>query len=290
MHNTSAPIPDQDLREVIQRNVETALAEDYGAGDLTAALIPETLEATAAVITRERAVICGAPWFDAVFAQLDPRVTVHWDVAEGEIATAGQQLCRLHGPARALLSGERTALNFLQTLSGTATATRRYADLLAGSDTRLLDTRKTLPGLRRAQKYAVRCGGGHNHRMGLYDAILIKENHIAAAGSLTAAVLQARKLAPTATVEVETENLDEVDEALAAGADIIMLDEFGVDDMREAVRRARGQAKLEVSGSVDESRLAQLAEIGVDYISVGALTKHLRAVDLSMRFAAQAPA
>ena len=277
-----------DLRAAIELNVDAALAEDLGSGDLTAALIPEALEAEATVITRERAVICGAPWFDAVFARIDPKVRVEWDVVEGEQAEPGQRLCRLQGPARALLSGERTALNFLQTLSGTATAARRYADLLADSDTRLLDTRKTLPGLRRAQKYAVVCGGGHNHRMGLYDAILIKENHIAAAGSITAAVALARSLSPQVDVEVETENLVELDEALAAGADIIMLDEFGMDDMREAVRRTRGRAKLEVSGSVDEARLRELTDIGVDYVSVGALTKHLHAVDLSMRFAASA--
>ncbi|APZ41757.1 carboxylating nicotinate-nucleotide diphosphorylase [Acidihalobacter ferrooxydans] len=281
------PPIDADLALTIERNVTAALAEDYGSGDLTAALIPKDTQATATVITRENAVICGAPWFDAVFARIDPRIDIQWAVAEGDTATANQPLCRLRGPARALLSGERTALNFLQTLSGTATVTRRYADLLAGSDTRLLDTRKTLPGLRRAQKYAVRCGGGHNHRMGLYDAILIKENHIAAAGSIGAAVAQARALSPGVTVEVETENLAELDAALSAGADIIMLDEFTDADMREAVRRTRGRAELEVSGSVDETRLAQLANIGVDSISVGALTKHVRAVDLSMRFTAE---
>ena len=280
-----APQITPDLHTAIELNIDAALAEDLGSGDLTAALIPETLEAEATVITRERAVICGAPWFDGVFARIDSRVRVEWEVGEGETAEPDQLLCRLQGPARALLSGERTALNFLQTLSGTATAARRYADLLAGSNTQLLDTRKTLPGLRRAQKYAVFCGGGHNHRMGLYDAILIKENHIAAAGSITAAVAQARSLSPQVSVEVETENLAELDEALAAGADIIMLDEFGLEDMREAVRRTRSRAKLEVSGSVDEIRLRELRDIGVDYVSVGALTKHLHAVDLSMRFA-----
>ncbi|MEJ2654541.1 MAG: carboxylating nicotinate-nucleotide diphosphorylase [Acidihalobacter sp.] len=281
-----APQIPPDLSTAIELNIDAALAEDLGPGDLTAALIPEALEAEATVITRERAVICGAPWFDAVFARIDPQVRVEWEIAEGETAEPNQPLCRLQGPARALLSGERTALNFLQTLSGTATAARRYANLLAGSNTQLLDTRKTLPGLRRAQKYAVACGGGHNHRMGLYDAILIKENHIAAAGSITAAVAQARNLSPQVSVEVETENLTELDEALTAGADIIMLDEFGLEDMREAVRRTRGRAKLEVSGSVDEARLRELTNIGVDYVSVGALTKHLRAVDLSMRFTA----
>ena len=277
-----------DLRTSIELNVDAALAEDLGPGDLTAALIPEALEAEATVITREQAVICGAPWFDAVFARIDPRVHVEWEIAEGETTGPDQRLCRLQGPARALLSGERTALNFLQTLSGTATTAHRYAELLAGSATQLLDTRKTLPGLRRAQKYAVVCGGGHNHRLGLYDAILIKENHIAAAGSIAAAVAKARSLSPQVGVEVETENLAELEEALASGADIIMLDEFGLDDMREAVRRTRGRAKLEVSGSVDEARLRQLTDMGVDYVSVGALTKHLRAVDLSMRFAASA--
>ncbi|MEJ2631866.1 MAG: carboxylating nicotinate-nucleotide diphosphorylase [Acidihalobacter sp.] len=281
-----APQITPDLRTAIELNIDAALAEDLGPGDLTAALIPEALEAEATVITREQAVICGAPWFDAVFARIDPQVRVEWEIAEGETAEPNQPLCRLQGPARALLSGERTALNFLQTLSGTATATHRYANLLVGSNTQLLDTRKTLPGLRRAQKYAVACGGGHNHRMGLYDAILIKENHIAAAGSITAAVAQARNLSPQVSVEVETENLTELDEALTAGADIIMLDEFGLEDMCEAVRRTRGRAKLEVSGSVDEARLRELTNIGVDYVSVGALTKHLLAVDLSMRFTA----
>ena len=280
----SAPPPDEDaLAAAIRRNVSAALEEDIGPGDLTAGLIPDTAWAEASVITREPAVVCGVRWFEGVFEALDPRVKVDWALAEGEMAEPGQILCRLQGPARALLSGERAALNFLQTLSGTATVTRRHVQRLAGTRTRLLDTRKTLPGLHLAQKYAVRCGGGQNHRMGLYDAILIKENHIAAAGSIGATVARARQIAPGACVEVETENLQEVDEALAAGADIIMFDEFSPAQTLEAVRRARGRAKLEISGSVDEARLAELAALGVDYISVGALTKHLHAIDLSMR-------
>ncbi|OBS09143.1 carboxylating nicotinate-nucleotide diphosphorylase [Acidihalobacter prosperus] len=282
MPNTQPPpLPPATL---IEANVQAALAEDLGSGDLTAALIPENVSARAEVITREDAVLCGQAWFEAVFRQLSPSIAVVWAAEEGRTVAANTLLCTLQGPARPLLSGERTALNFLQTLSGTATATRHYARLLAGTRTRLLDTRKTLPGLRAAQKYAVACGGGQNHRMGLYDAILIKENHIAAAGSLTAAVRRAREIAPDVTVEVETEHLGELDEALDAGADIIMLDEYSLDDMRTAVARARGRARLEVSGGVDEARLREIAETGVDYVSVGALTKHLRATDLSMRF------
>nr|WP_083250897.1 carboxylating nicotinate-nucleotide diphosphorylase [Acidihalobacter aeolianus] len=236
------------------------------------------------VITRENAVLCGTAWFEAVFRRLSPNIAIEWQVADGDEVGENQLLCRLSGPARALLSGERTALNFLQTLSGTATATRHYVRLLAGTDTQLLDTRKTLPGLRAAQKYAVACGGGRNHRIGLYDAILIKENHIAAAGSIAAAVGAARAMAPGVQVEVETEHLGELDQALAAGADIVMLDDYSLEDMRTAVARTRGRARLEVSGGVDETQLRRIAETGVDYVSVGALTKHLRATDLSMRF------
>lgn len=267
---------------VIRANVQAALDEDVGSGDLTAALVPADARADATVICREPAVLCGGAWFDAVFAALDGAIQVQWHAKDGARVQTNQTLCTLQGPARALLTGERTALNLLQTLSGTATAARRYADALAHSRTRLLDTRKTIPGLREAQKYAVRAGGGHNHRMGLYDGILIKENHIMAAGSIGAAVAKARAGASVA-IEVEVENLDQVDEALIAGADILLLDNFDLDGLREAVARAAGRAKLEASGGVTLDNIEAIASTGVDYISVGALTKHVRAVDLSMR-------
>ncbi|MFP4079145.1 MAG: carboxylating nicotinate-nucleotide diphosphorylase [Ectothiorhodospira sp.] len=263
--------------------VRTALEEDIGSGDLTAALIPEKASCRAQVVCKETAVICGRPWFDAVFHHLDPGIDLRWSVTEGEAVEAGDRLVTLEGPARAILTGERTALNFLQTLSATATRTRRYVDAVAGTGARILDTRKTLPGLRRAQKYAVACGGGLNHRMGLHDAILIKENHILAAGSIAAAVATARQRAPGVWVEVETENLDEVDQALAAGADVIMLDDFDLAGMRQAVARVAGRCPLEASGGVDLEQVRAIALTGVDRISVGALTKHLQAVDLSLR-------
>lgn len=271
---------------VIQANVRAALEEDVGGGDLTAALIPADARAEAAVRCRDHAVLCGAAWFDAVFAQLDPHITVQWQAVDGDALQPDQVFCTLQGPARALLTGERAALNLLQTLSGTATVTRRYADAVAGTGTRVLDTRKTIPGLREAQKYAVRAGGGHNHRMGLYDGILIKENHIVAAGSIGAAVTQARKRAsadPGLAVEVEVENLSQLDEALGAGADILLLDNFDLEGLRAAVNRTAGRAKLEASGNVTLDNIARIAATGVDFISVGALTKHVRAVDLSMR-------
>ena len=276
--------PPPDLVEQVTR----ALAEDVGSGDLTAALVPAGRQGRATVITREAAVLCGRPWFDEVFRQVDPAVQVSWDAEEGAAVEPGQRLCRLEGPARSLLTGERTALNFLQTLSGTATATRRYVQLVAGLPCRILDTRKTLPGLRRAQKYAVRCAGGSNHRMGLYDGILVKENHIMAAGSIAAAVNPARADGASVPVEVEVETLDELRQALDAGADMALLDEFSLDDLRAAVAmnrsHARGPMKLEASGNVTFETLRGIAETGVDFISVGSLTKHVRAVDLSMRF------
>ena len=279
------PATPSDLGE----QVALALAEDVGTGDLTAALVPAGRTGRATVITREPAVVCGQPWFDEVFRQLDPLVRVAWDVAEGSAVQPDQRLCRLEGPARSLLTGERTALNFLQTLSGTATVARRYAEVLAGLPCRVLDTRKTIPGLRCAQKYAVRCGGGGNHRMGLYDGILVKENHILAAGSITAAVAAARAQGTTVPVEVEVETLEELRQALDAGADMALLDEFSLDDLRVAVAMSRshprGSIKLEASGSVTLETLRAIAETGVDFVSVGSLTKHLRAVDLSMRFA-----
>lgn len=268
----------------IPDTVARALAEDIGTGDVTAALIPATQHARATVISREEAILCGTAWFDETFRQLDPNVQITWHTQDGERVSANSLLCSLHGNARAILSGERTALNFLQTLSATATATRRYVDLVAHTHCRILDTRKTLPGLRTAQKYAVVCGGGSNHRMGLYDRVLIKENHIMAAGSISAAIAQARQLYPHLLVEVETENLDELREAIAAQADIIMLDEYSLTDMREAVQMTAGKIPLEASGSVTPDSIVAIAETGVDFISIGGITKHIRAVDLSMRF------
>ncbi|SEQ86544.1 nicotinate-nucleotide pyrophosphorylase [carboxylating] [Azotobacter beijerinckii] len=272
-----------DLSGEIAANVRRALAEDIGSGDLTAQLIPEERQARARVITREPAVIAGRAWVDEVFRQIDPRVAVHWEVVDGERVDADKLLFSLEGPARALLSGERSALNFLQTLSAVATRCRRYADLVEGTPVRLLDTRKTLPGLRLAQKYAVTCGGCHNHRIGLFDAFLIKENHIAACGGIAEAVAAARRIAPGKPVEVEVEDLEELDQALAAGADIVMLDELSLEDMHTAVRRTAGRAKLEASGGINDGNLRQIAETGVDYISLGTLTKDIKAVDLSMR-------
>ncbi len=266
--------------------VALALAEDVGGGDLTAALIPETAQAEATVISREKAVLCGAAWFDAVFRQIDPSVAIEWRAADGERIEPNQLLCALRGPARALLTGERTALNFLQALSGTATLARQFADTVAGTGATILDTRKTLPGLRLAQKYADRCGGCQNHRIGLFDAVLIKENHILAAGSITAAIAAARRLHPGVTVEVEVESLAELEEALAAGPDIVMLDNFDLGTMAEAVRVTAKRVKLEASGNVNFSTVRKIAETGVDYISIGGLTKDVRAVDLSMRFRA----
>jgi len=272
-----------DLSAEIAANVCRALAEDIGSGDLTAQLIPAERLARARVITREAAVIAGRAWVDEVFRQLDPRVAVHWEVADGERVEADKLLFSLEGPARALLSGERSALNFLQSLSAVATRCRRYADLVEGTSVRLLDTRKTLPGLRLAQKYAVTCGGCHNHRIGLFDAFLIKENHIAACGGIAAAVAAARRIAPGKPVEVEVESLDELDQALAAAADIVMLDELSLEDMYTAVRQTAGRAKLEASGGINDGNLRQIAETGVDYISLGTLTKDIKAIDLSMR-------
>ena len=269
--------------------VALALAEDIGNGDLTAALIPESAQAEATVISREYAVLCGSAWFDAVFRQLDPRIHVGWQAADGDRIAPDQLLCTLRGPARPLLTGERTALNFLQLLSGVATLARRFADAVAGSGSTILDTRKTLPGLRLAQKYAVRCGGCQNHRIGLFDAVLIKENHIMAAGSISEAIATARRLHPGVTVEVEVENLAELQEALVAQPDIVMLDNFDLATMREAVRITAHQLKLEASGNVNFDTVRQIAATGVDYISIGGLTKDVRAVDLSMRFQLQNP-
>ncbi|MFG6159261.1 carboxylating nicotinate-nucleotide diphosphorylase [Halomonas sp. 1390] len=272
------------IAEEIRDSAARLLAEDVGPGDITAQLIPEKQMARARVITRETTILCGVAWVDELFRRLDPRVSLHWQAADGDRLEAGQAFLELEGPARSLLTGERAALNLLQTLSATATRTRHYVDLLEGTGVRLLDTRKTLPGLRLAQKYAVTCGGGHNHRIGLYDAFLIKENHIAACGGIEAAVKEARDIARDLPVEVEVETFEELDLALAAGADVIMLDNFSLDDMREAVARNAGRATLEASGNVDETTLCAIAETGVHCISSGALTKDLKAIDLSMRF------
>jgi nicotinate-nucleotide pyrophosphorylase (carboxylating) len=276
------PVP-ADLPQQVAR----ALAEDVGSGDLTAALIPADRVGRAAVITREPAIVCGIPYVNASFDAVDARVRLEWRVAEGDSVAANQLLFTLEGPARALLTAERTALNFLQLLSGTATAAHSYAVLLEGTKCRLLDTRKTIPGLRTAQKYAVRVGGGHNHRMGLFDGILIKENHIMAAGSIAGAVAAARRSSAQVPVEVEVENLSELRQAISAGADIAMLDDFSLDAMREAVAvnaTAKKPLKLEASGGITTATIREIAETGVDYISVGSITKHVRAVDLSMRF------
>jgi nicotinate-nucleotide pyrophosphorylase (carboxylating) len=276
------PVPD-DLPAQVAR----ALAEDIGGGDLTAALIPTERNGRASVITREPAILCGIPYVNASFAGIDPAVRVEWRAAEGDSVAADQLLFTVEGPARALLTGERTALNFLQFLSATATAAHAYAVLIEGTACRVLDTRKTIPGLRSAQKYAVRVGGGQNHRIGLFDGILIKENHIMAAGSIALAVASARASGARVPVEVEVENLDELRQAIAAGADIAMLDEFSLAGMREGVainRSAERPLKLEASGSITKETIRDIALTGVDYISVGSITKHVRAVDLSMRF------
>jgi nicotinate-nucleotide pyrophosphorylase (carboxylating) len=267
----------------ITKSVSAALAEDIGSGDITAQLIPIEQVAEANIITRENCIFCGKAWVEEVFRQLDPQVQIIWHIEDGESATANSLLFTLKGSARSLLTGERAALNFVQTLSGTATLSHHYASLVAHTNVKLLDTRKTIPGLRTAQKYAVACGGCHNHRIGLYDAFLIKENHIAACGGITRAVAAARVIAPGKPVEVEVENFAELDQALEAKADIIMLDNFTIDDMKKAVAINAGCAKLEASGNINEQTLVSTAETGVDFISIGGLTKHCRAVDLSMR-------
>lgn len=275
----------------IDRNVDAALAEDVGAGDLTAQLIPAGQMGKATVISREPAVLAGAPWFNKAFRRVSENVTLHWHVKDGERVAPNQLLCEITGPARALLTAERTGLNFLQLLSGVATHTRQFVDGVAGTRARIVDTRKTLPGLRLAEKYAVTCGGGANHRIGLYDAILIKENHILAAGSITAALAAARNTAAAAGerctfIQVEVESLGELDEALAAGATMVLLDNMSLDDMAEAARRNQGRAVLEASGGVNLDTVRAIAETGVDRISIGSLTKDVRALDLSMRFKA----
>jgi nicotinate-nucleotide pyrophosphorylase (carboxylating) len=275
-------LPDAYLPDLKQA-VANALLEDVGAGDITALLIgPDTL-ATASVITREQMIMAGQQWVDEVFHQLDTSVQLEWHFNDGEQVSPYQILFTAPGPARSLLTGERTALNFLQLLSGTATLCRDYADAVADTEVKLLDTRKTIPGLRTAQKYAVTCGGCHNHRFGLYDAFLIKENHITSCGGIEAAIREAQQLAPGKTVELEVENMTELEQALAGGADIIMLDNFTIPQTRKAVEKVAGRAKLESSGGITRRKLRGYAETGVDYISIGALTKDARAIDLSMR-------
>jgi nicotinate-nucleotide pyrophosphorylase (carboxylating) len=279
---------DQALIDDMTRVVAQALAEDLGSGDLTAALISENARSHARVVTREAAVLCGAPWFDEVFRQLDADIDVRWHRFDGDSIEAGTIVCELNGPSRPILSGERTALNLLQMLSGTATATRAYTSAITGTQAHILDTRKTVPGLRLAQKYAVRCGGGTNHRIGLYDAVLIKENHIAAAGGISAAVEATAARAESVMIEIEVESLDQLDDALTTAADRLLLDNFSIDDLARAVERRNASRnasiELEASGNITLANIREVAETGVDYISVGAITKNVTATDYSMRF------
>ena len=271
------------LKQVIDENTQTALAEDIGTGDLTASLLPASQTAHARVISREDAILCGIPWFEACFRKLDPELAIRWHAREGERIYPNQLLCDIEGNTRALLTAERPALNFLQTLSGTATLARRYADAIAGTNAVVMDTRKTLPGLRIAQKYAIRTGGGANQRIGLYDGILIKENHIAAAGGIRPVLEAAFALKAGVPIQIEVESLDELKEALDAGASLILIDNFSINQMREAVKIAKGRAILEASGNITLDNVRDVALTGVQRISIGSLTKHVRAVDLSMR-------
>ncbi len=275
-------MPEQPV--TVEDDVRRALAEDVGSGDLSAAAIPADAVAHATVIAREAAVVCGGPWFDAAFTAVEPAISIDWAVAEGERVASGQALCTLHGPARGLCTAERTALNCLQLLSGVATATRACVDAVAGTGVAILDTRKTLPGLRAAQKYAVACGGGTNHRLGLFDAAMLKENHLLAAGGIEPALAALRAVHPRASCTVEVETLEQLERALAAGADRLLLDNFGLDGLREAVRINAGRAVLEASGGIEPDRVRAVADTGIDCISIGALTKHVRALDLSLRF------
>ncbi|KAB0620908.1 carboxylating nicotinate-nucleotide diphosphorylase [Castellaniella defragrans] len=282
LRNPYAPFPPA-LQTSFEANIERALAEDVGTGDVTGLLIPEDQVEAARVIVREPAVLCGAPWFEAVMHRVDERILLDWAYAEGDRMEADSVVCRLHGPARALLTAERTALNFLQLLSGVATATRRYVDLIAGTRAAILDTRKTLPGLRLAEKYAVRVGGGRNQRLALYDGILIKENHIMAAGGIAAALRAARQVSGGVPIQIEVESLDELRQALDAGAESVLLDNFSLDDLSEAVALNAGRALLEASGGIRHDTVRAIARTGVDRISIGSLTKDIRAVDYSLR-------
>ncbi|KIF82553.1 carboxylating nicotinate-nucleotide diphosphorylase [Noviherbaspirillum autotrophicum] len=282
LKNTFAPF-DAALKAAFEANIQAALTEDVGSGDVTGLLVPESEWVKARVIVREEAVLCGAPWFEGVMVQLDARIRIDWRYAEGDLMRADSEVCIIDAPARALLTAERGALNFLQLLSGVATATRQYVDTIRGTRSAILDTRKTLPGLRLAQKYAVRVGGGQNQRLALYDGILIKENHIAAAGGVTAAMRTAQGLNAGVTIQVEVENLAELEEALAAGATSVLLDNFTLEMMREAVKMTGGRALLEASGGVNMKTVRDIAETGVDRISIGSLTKDVRATDYSLR-------
>jgi nicotinate-nucleotide pyrophosphorylase (carboxylating) len=281
---TAIDIP-QALLDDIPEVVARAIEEDRGSGDITAQLIPATKQVTASVISREAAIICGRPWVDEVFRQLDTSLAIEWHIQEGAEVEADQSLFTISGNGRAILTGERCALNFLQTLSATATTAREYANLAADSDIRILDTRKTIPGLRLAQKYAVLVGGCHNHRIGLYDAFLIKENHIIACGGIPQAVAKARQIAPTKTVEVEVESLSELQQAVDAGADVAMLDNFSTDQLSALQKFDLGTTKIEVSGNITQQSIPAYRGLPIDYISTGSLTKHIRAIDLSMRLA-----
>lgn len=282
LQNPFAPF-DTALADAFESNIRMALAEDIGTGDVTGLLVPENEWVQARVVVREPAVLCGAPWFEGVMTQLDPRIRVTWNYAEGALMETDSEVCAIEAPARALLTAERTALNFLQLLSGVATATRQYADIVKGTRASVLDTRKTVPGLRLAQKYAVRVGGGKNQRLALYDGILIKENHIAAAGGITAAMRSAQSLNAGVSIQIEVENLGELEEALAAGAKSVLLDNFSLEMMRQAVELTAGRAILEASGGVNVSTVRAIAETGVDRISIGSLTKDIRATDFSLR-------
>ena len=275
---------DSDIAHAIKINVTAALAEDLGSGDLTAQLIPADQQTRATLITREQAILCGKPWFEACFKTLDPLVKISWCAEEGDRVQANATLCEIHGNARALLSAERPALNFLQTLSAVATTTQQYVDAVVGTDAQIMDTRKTLPGLRIAQKYAVKIGGGLNQRIGLFDGILIKENHIAAAGGIKAALDAAqRKTGADVSIQIEVESMDELQQALDAGAKLILLDNFSIEQMREAVRITQQRAALEASGGITLDNVRAIADTGVTRISIGGLTKHVRAIDLSLR-------
>ncbi len=282
LQNPFAPF-DAALVAAFEANIQAALTEDVGTGDVTGKLVPENEWVKGRVVVREAAVLCGAPWFEAVMKQLDARIHIEWRYAEGAMMTADSEVCAIEAPARALLTAERTGLNFLQLLSGVATATRQYVDVVEGTRASILDTRKTLPGLRLAQKYAVRVGGGKNQRLALYDGILIKENHIAAAGGISAAMHAAQALNAGVSIQIEVENLAELEQALTAGAVSILLDNFSLDMMREAVRIAGGRAVLEASGGVNMGTVREIAETGVDRISIGSLTKDVRATDYSLR-------
>ena len=282
LRNPFAPF-DPALTLAFEENIRLALAEDIGAGDWTAMLVPEALQVNATVTVREQAVLCGVPWFEAVMLQIDPRIGVVWEFAEGALMPANAPVCRIAGPARSLLTAERAALNFLQLLSGVATVTRDYVQLVEGTNAAILDTRKTMPGLRLAQKYAVRVGGGKNQRLALYDGILIKENHIAAAGSIAAALAAARDLHAGVSIQIEVENLDELSQALAAGAVSVLLDNFTTDQLRSAVTMNAGRAVLEASGGIERDTVRAIAQTGVDRISIGSLTKDIKATDYSLR-------